>query len=445
MPKNIEDMIVPERRRSIRDIPIPEGRRKNTRYVSPVSPVPNISQEQSLPEEKYEDFHSGGEEKRFSKVPRKGVWISAGLAIVVLIFAILSIFNGATLSYVPKSSNLVFSNDFFSARKGEDGKLIYSVIKLSGDKGKEVQASGEKEVSRKASGTIVVYNNTTEAQRLRATTRFETTDHKIYQVADTIVVPAKKIIDGVNKPGSLEITVYAATAGESYNIGLTDFTLPGLEGTSLFSTVYARSKTEMSGGFVGMEKVVSADDETKTQTELYAKLREELISDAMAQVPEGFILIPSLASVTFESLPQSGSTNKNSTTINIRGNLYGVMFKRSELSLYLAINKIDIAPNELINIIGLEKLDFSFATATEAVLINSDEISFSVTGSAVAEWQTDEIALRSDLVGRNKRDLLSILKNYPTVSSANATIRPIWKSNFPKDSTRITIKKVPVN
>jgi len=29
MPKKIEDIIVPERKRSIRDIPIPENRRKN--------------------------------------------------------------------------------------------------------------------------------------------------------------------------------------------------------------------------------------------------------------------------------------------------------------------------------------------------------------------------------------------------------------------------------
>jgi len=437
MPKNIEDMIVPERRRSIRDIPIPEGRRRNNRSIPPQTP-----KEPQTPEVKYDDFHLENGRRKFSIVPRKGVWISAVIAILVLIFAILSLFNGATLSYVPKSTTISFDNNVFSAWKSEEGKLLYSVIKLSGDKGMEVSASGEREISRKASGNIVVYNNTNQTQRLRATTRFETADHKVYQIEDAIVVPAKKVVGGVDKPGSLEITVYAESPGKEYNIGLTDFTLPGLEGTSLFSSIYARSKTPMSGGFVGTEKVVKADDQTQAETQLHATLRDELISEAQAQVPEGFILLPSLSSVTFENLEQTTSNSKNNATINMRGYLYGVMFKKSDLSSSLAKDKIELSADEPVDIAGLELLDFSFATATTADLLDlQDEISFSVAGDTMAVWRTDEIALKTDLVKRNKRDLPSILSNYPAIISATATIRPFWKRTFPNDSTRISIKK----
>ena len=157
MPKNIEDIIVPERRRSIRNIPIPEGRKKNGRpvssfaskdYHSPVVPNDNFDTRLEI------------EDKKLSVVSpwrgKKGVWMATGLAILILIFAILSIFNGATLTYIPKSATLSFNSDIYKAQKTGEGELLYSVVKLSGDKGLEVSASGEEEVRRKASGVIVV-------------------------------------------------------------------------------------------------------------------------------------------------------------------------------------------------------------------------------------------------------------------------------------------------
>src|SRR3989338_4521757 len=160
MPKNIEDIIVPERRRSIRDIPIPESRRKNNEYQPP-TPLPLR-----------DNFVAPRAEKKISRMFPKSVWMAIGVALLVLIFAALSFFNGATLAYVPKSAALSFDRDVYMARKttGEDG-LLYSVVKLSGDKGLEVSASGEEEVKRKASGTIIIYNTNTNKQKLRATTR----------------------------------------------------------------------------------------------------------------------------------------------------------------------------------------------------------------------------------------------------------------------------------
>lgn len=422
MPKNIEDIIVPERKRSIRDIPIPEGRRNNNNLNFP------------------------GEDREFPRIPRKikRVWLATGIALLVLIFAILSIFNGATVTYVPKSVALSFDSDSYTARKtGEDG-LLYSVIKLSRDKGLDVSISGEEEIQKKASGTIVVYNTNTRGQRLRATTRFQTPDGKTYQVPDVITIPGKRIIGGVEKLGILEVKVYAEYPGEKFNIGLTDFTLPGLEGTSLFSSIYARSKTEMSGGFVGVEKVVKSEEEARVKAQLETSLREELLSEAKAQAPEDFILLPSLSYVTFEDLSQTDSPSKDSVTINMRANLFGVMFKRSDLSNHLALDKITLVPGELVDIIGLDSLNFAFEDAPNVDFLLLNEIKFSVVGEATVVWRTDEVALKADLIGRHKRDIPSILNNYPTVLSATATIRPFWKKSFPSDGTGISIKKSPV-
>ena len=440
MPKNIEDIIVPERRRSIKDIPIPNGRRNNNGYHSPIPPRGNfdalqIEKDYSIPPHPI---------KRQGWRSRKNVWMATGIALLVLIFAILSLFNGATLAYVPKSVALSFDHDVYTARKtGEDG-LFYNIIKLSGDKDLEVSASGEEEVRRKANGTIIIYNASTNKQRLRATTRFETPDGKVYQVENAITIPGKKMTSGVEELGTLEVTVSAEQPGEEFNIGLTDFTLPGLKGTSLFSSVYARSKTKMSGGLAGVQKIVESGEMARVKTELEKALRDELISEARAQVPEDFILLPSLSSVTFEDLPLTDSLSKNSATVNVRADLLGIMFKRNDLSNHLALDKITLASGESVDIIELDSLNFAFADTLPVGLSLSNEVKFSVTGEAIAVWFTDEVALKADLVGKHKGDIPSILNNYPAVRSATATIRPFWKKSFPSDSADISMKKLPV-
>lgn len=441
MVKNINDIIIPEKKRSIRDIPIPEGRRKNNGNGIPFTVRDYYS---SRPPIDKVDFSR--EDNKFtisSWRGRKGVWIAAGIAIVVFVFTLLSIFDGATLSYVPRSTALSFNGDIFTSRKTGEEILLYSIVKISKDLNKEAVVSGEEKVSRKASGTIIVYNNaSTEPQRLIENTRFETPEGLIYRILNAIVIPGKKTVSGTVQPGSIETIVYADEAGEKYNIELKDFTVPGLSGTSRFSTIYARSKTKMSGGFVGMEKVVSSEDKARAEKELETALREELVSEARVQVPKDFIMPMSLSSITFESLPQTNSTSGKNVTISMRGNLYGVMFKRSDLSKYLALKKTVLADGESVDIVTFDSLEFTFANPIPANLSNSEEIKFSVTGDASFVWRTDEVALKADLIGKSKKDIVSILNNYPTVLSATATIRPFWKKTFPDNSTEISIEKV---
>lgn len=415
-------MIVPERKRSIRDIPIPESRRKAHNYFPP-PPT------ERLP----------WEDKPHRK---KSPWIIAGVTLIVLISILLSVFNGATLAYVPKSTALSFNNQVYTAKKSGEGGLLFSVIKLSSDKGKEVPASGEQAVEKKAGGTIVVYNDSSKAQRFRSTTRFKTPDGKVYQVPEDIIVPAKKVVKGASEPGSLEVKVYSEFPGEEFNIGLTDFILPGLANSSLSKLIYARSKTEMTGGLKGVEKVVSDKDQTASRQELEAILKNDLLTEARAQVPPDFILLPSLALTTFEDLPQTTSDKEDTAMINLRGHFYGVMFKKSDLSTSLAKGKIALLPQEEVDVNNLEALTFGFGGKAQTDLLSANEIRFSVTGETTAIWQTDEVALKADLVDRDKDDIYAILKNYPTIVSATTTIRPFWKSSFPSNTGDIIIKQL---
>jgi hypothetical protein len=434
MVKNISDIIPPERRRSIRNIPISEIRKKPGRSKVDDMKRPSIKErleDEMLPIPPPPRHIYVSRSRRFS---RRRVTLAGLAGVLILAFAVLSIFDGATLAYVPKSAPLSFNNDIRKAQKTGEGSLLYSVVKLSGEKGINVEASGEEEVRRKASGTIIVYNTSAELQRLVENTRFETPAGKIYRIDKPIAVPAK---------GSVEAAVYADQTGPDYNTGLTDFTVPGLKGTSKYSSVYARSKTPMAGGFIGTEKVVNSQTLSKAKKDLQTALNGELLARAEAEVPADFILFSGLSVVSFEDLPQSPSTGK-SVTINIKGHLYGIMFKRSDLSKALGAKAGNFSAEDKVEVRTLDSLQVSFAGAPPADLLSANEISFKVAGGATLIWQTDELALRSDLAGKDKSEIPNILKNYPAVVSASATVRPFWKSAMPPEPEKISIKELPV-
>lgn len=444
MPKNIDDVILPERRKSIRNIPLPEGRRKADKVVStdslrkrPVKAVDVVEVQEERMVEMTPPRRVPPPPRRVRRGGRK-MMLSLVACFVVVLLVVLSIFDGATLAYTPKSVPLNFTNEIFSAAKSGEGELNYSVVKLSGDKSKSVAASGERDVSKKASGTIVVYNDTTSDQTLIATTRFESTTGKIYRIEKAITVPKKT----GTQPGSIEAVVVADAAGESYNSAPSDFTLPGLKGTPRYTTIYARSKTALTGGFVGKEKSVSEADLMKARSELRPVLTNELLAKAQAEVPEDFILAPSLSSVTFEDLPQTAGSDANSANINLRGHLYGIMFKKSELAKELSHNKAVLSNTDIVDLNTFDGLKLSWSGTPPTDLLNLNKLNFKVEGSAVLIWRTDEVSLKSDLLGRKKSEVPAILKNYPTVSSADATVRPFWKRSFPKEADKVTVKKL---
>jgi hypothetical protein len=448
MPRKVEDIVVPEKRKSIRNIPIPsrermfstsEARRKEEKSA-PLNLKKSVEREEPT---------EGGVPpvlplKRFEMPPRPGasrkkLFFTSSVGLLIVLFATLSIFSGATLSYTPRSAALAYDSEVFTARKTGEVGLLYSVVKLSEERSASIPASGEQEIERKASGTIVVYNNaSTESQRLIENTRFESPDGKVYRIRDGITIPGRS----GSTPGSLEVTVYADEPGEDFNISLVDFTVPGLKGTSRYETIYARSKTPMTGGFVGVEKVVSEADLAKAENELKTLLSQELYAEAQAEVPKDFILFPPLSSIVFEEITQVGSNTTNTANINLKANLYGVMFKKSGFARELSKNKATVSPEERVELKSYDSLEVAFVDTAPAALLSASEVSFEVSGLTELLWLTDEAALKSDLAGRSKGDISVILSSYPTIANASATVRPFWKSAFPNEAGKISIKKL---
>ena len=142
------------------------------------------------------------------------------------------------------------------------------------EKQKTFETFGKKIIEEKAEGIIRVYNehNPPRPVTLRATTRFLSSEGgKIFRSPEKIYLTAASVVNGKIVPSFKDIRVVAQEGGEDYNIGSSNFSVPGLVGSALYYSVWADSEHGMEGGFrqetqmVTEENIEMAEDELKQE------------------------------------------------------------------------------------------------------------------------------------------------------------------------------------
>lgn len=373
---------------------------------------------------------------------RFAIWAVAAAAVLSLSFAVLSFFSGAIIEIVPLQKSVTVDGDFTAKKEAQEGELPFKLVELENSVTDKVAVTGEKEIERKASGTIVIYNTYSSAsQKLIARTRFETSDGKVYRSDRSITVPGTKMEDGKTIPGSVEVAISADIPGKEYNIELTDFTIPGFKGDPRYSKFYARSKTPMEGGIAGTVKTASTEDIAGIKTKLQNSIKETLLAQVRSQVPDDFILYDDAVFFVFESSDEVPYTTESNIEVKEKGTLYGVLFNKSDLSKHLAKKTISTYDGGDILADNPERLIFNVKDREAFDPAKAQELSFTLKGNALFIWGVDEKALAADLAGKNKDDFLGIINQYSNIQEAEATLRPFWRKTFPLDGGDITIRK----
>lgn len=378
---------------------------------------------------------------------RFGIWFVALLSVFVFIMALGGLFSGATINITPRQEKAFIEGTFTSSpssRNFERSDISHELMTIYDEESAEIPASEEKMVERKASGIIVVYNKHSNAkQRLIKNTRFESTEGKIYRIKESIVVPGTKVVDGEIIPGSIEVRVYADEPGEDYNAGLMDFTIPGFKGDKRFDTFYARSKTEMEGGFSGILKYPSADELEKTLTELKEVLRQRLNTKAYAQKPDDFVMYDDGLFVSFDEISDRFETDGDVVTVTQKARLDAMIFDKNKLTQFVAGVALASFFGDPVKIPNIEELAFT-VNNKDAVDVLGDEVSFVLSGDILVVWESDKELLKEKLKGTSKKKSVfeSNMKDFVNIESADASIRPFWKRTFPDNVEDIRIKEI---
>lgn len=350
------------------------------------------------------------------------------------VYVALNRISTAVINISPHREDLAIDSRLRAYTNTTATGLSFEVMQLNAEESGLVTATGISSGGQKASGKITVYNNYGSApQKLIANTRFQTSDGKIYRIKGAISVPGM---------GMTEATVYADQAGEEYNIGPSNFTLPGLKGGARFEKVFAKSKTAMSGGSSGNTRIVKKEDLDSVKASISEKIKNRLKEMFFRQKPEGYLLFADAVKIEYADNPDNpkvGDSSIQSMTFKTKGAAVGYLFKKDALSKALVddnAGSLKKAPkNDSITVNNLESLDFSLISADS----KNKEITVRLKGNADFVWAVDTTKLLEEMINYKGKDYTSVFQNYPAIEKATIVQSPKWWKKFPSDKSKVKI------
>lgn len=294
-------------------------------------------------------------------------------------------------------------------------------------------ASGSKLVETHAKGVITVFNKRDVSQILVANTRFVSEDGRLFRLQERVLVPPAS----GNSPGSLNVSVAAAEGGPEYNIATSNFSLPGLAGSPLYTLIYGKSEQEMTGGSKIQQPVVTQSD--------IEQAKEILLEDVTKLANNALLLlIPTTYTVSDESMArrvlevstpvkEGASLQQFSVTAKVRS--LALVFQQKDLeALSHELLKETLAEKERIN-----KDTFHSLYTVRTIDLKSKSISLQGDISSVTyvDPSFDELSLL--LLGKKKGEAEAILIANPAVARFKLSLRPFWLQEVPKDVVRLTL------
>ncbi len=396
-----------------------------------------------LPKNTNDDDHLD-DNKQVTKDSMFFLWTVCILSVAVLLFLLSSVFATATLNITPKNETVNFNDTYkiSSDKTVSSSTLHYEVMSINKTLPKDLETDGEEYIERKATGKAVIYNNSgTSNQRLINNTRLETKDGLTYRIRQSVDVPGIKTINGVKTPGSVEVEIIADMPGEKYNMQLSDlkgdFTIPGFKGSTKYTTFYARLSTDMIGGLIGSVKKVSDEKLTAGRLELKDSLKADLIKEVYSKKPEQYVLFKDNYYIQCSDLADQHESR--AYTISEECSIHAIIFNRSELSNFIAKNKLVKFDNSKVDVLWNDGNTVSLLGSTEKPW-NETSLKVRFAGPAQIVWSYDTEKILSSIVGQDKSIISSvILDNKNSLVEIQANIKPMWKNTFPKNAKSIRV------
>jgi hypothetical protein len=394
-------------------------------------------------EELYED-EGLYDDRRSShgRVPSRRRRISLGtagslLGVILFVAGIVLytyVFDSATITLTPKYKDIQdVGKTFVFSKEGVDASGIPFVVETTSlSKTKTLPLSESRKVESKATGKAIIYNNYDgNTQKLIKNTRFESSKGKIYRINQSIEVPGKK----GDTPGSVEVTLYADSAGAEYNIDSTTFSIPGFKGTSRESAFYAKTKSAISGGSSGTMSLPSISDLNSAKDSLALELKQSIQDDLHKIKKDGYIPLYSSAEIAYsdnEEDIRKGVTDSYKVTATA----YVMLTDASKLAEALAktFGDYDGGAVRLLSSDGL-----SFTRKQTDAINGANTISLLVDGKARVVWVTDSDAVKSLVQGKERDMFKGLMKTVSSVDSAEISFSPMWLTHFPDTRSKLTV------
>jgi len=295
----------------------------------------------------------------------------------------------------------------------------------------------------KASGKIVIYNGYgSDPQPLVATTRFVTEDGKIFRLVKGISVPG---MSG-NEPGVVEAEVIADSNGEEYNIGESDFSIPGFSGSSRADKIYAKSTSRMIGGSsVGDSgtTAVSSADLDRAATETASGFRNDFSSFIEKNLGGQERFIPEMFDISVTEGPTAPRVGTVASSFEYVATFHGRAFVFSEDDIREALLPLLRSRASVVD--GYSETEMTFRYEAGGADYDAGTFRFNVGAGALFVAPIDIGSIREDFLGkkRDSSEIEKVLVPHQEIKSITIEFHPDWLFlSIPKDRDRVTVTTI---
>ncbi len=301
----------------------------------------------------------------------------------------------------------------------------------------EFFASGKVLKEEKATGIIRIYNEYSTSPRTIVSSRFVSTDGKLFWSLKRITIPGARYEKGKLVPGEIDVEVQAAEAGEDYNIEPSTFALPALAGSPLYTTIYGRSFSPMTGGFKGEVSQVLQEDLEQAEKILTESVKKDSRDFLKESLSSDFVLLDEAVSqeiVEANSSVEAGA-EVGSFNFQVKVNSEALGFKKSDMENF-AKNciSLDIPEGKKIQEESLEINYFPESTDLE-----SWKIVLNLEIKAKVYSDIDLTELKKALLGKSREEVKIFLENLAQITKIEIKSWPFLKKKIPENIDKVEL------
>lgn len=378
--------------------------------------------------------------------PSKEVLAGFGILVLILVGILYFKLQKVNVEIWPKTEVLSFKEQVMADNSvdliNSNSKTIPAqYFEEEKDLWQEFPATGNASNDGKAEGAIVIYNNYSPASALplKIGTHFLSDSGKYFITLQKVVVPAAKKQNNKTVPGSIEVKVQAAEAGEDYNIKPAKFSVPKLAGTSYFYSIYAESSKSMTGGFSSEIKKVTEDDIQKAKDTLTKKLLDDTREALKNKISTDYIL---LDNVIFAEITESSSAVKAEAVVDkfnyqAKAKATALVFKKSDLESFIKeyINSNMSDPKTFLE----DSLSISYSP--ETIDIKEGKIVLDLDFSVKTYQTIDKNDLISLFREKSAEEIKETINSRmgDNASQIKINLWPFWTTKAPKDKNKIKV------
>jgi hypothetical protein len=275
-----------------------------------------------------------------------------------------------------------------------------------------------------------------------ATTRFLSSDGKLFRLVDGITIPGMETVSGELVPGKVEAQVIADEGGESFNIGADKFSIPGFQGSGSekYAKFYAKSEEAMTGGGNGDQTAnyITDSDIDIAKTKVLTKLRDDIKKKLEEVAGEEVIILDDAIEEEEPVYKLSNSSGDvvDSFDITIETKVKAIVVAKNDLNSMISTmiakaknGTTNIDENSIVLDFGKANVDFENGTI---------DIKFHAIAEIIPNLSLEEI--KEEILGKNNDELASYLSTFSDIREANVEYWPSFiNGQIPSLSSRVEI------